>query len=170
MAVATAKTVAGSEYLRPVSSVGTINLAAASGERTIYNDGNDIFGWVDGDFSRWGANEPGNPTDETPTTVFEMVKDADFQTMFGSLVDSPADVEKLALSQDQILNFVENNRAALRSGGYATFFLFKSGEKLFVAFVLVRVGGSLGVFVLGFSFGLVWGGGGRRRVVVPQTI
>jgi hypothetical protein len=159
-------TQAGSKYLRAVSGVGTVVLSALNGQRTIANDGSNLFSYIDSDFRRWNANATGDATPETPVAVLEMTEDATFAEMFGSLSDN---VESLALTQDQILSFIENHSDKLRTGGYATFFLFKSEGKLFVAYVHRRDDGSLRVYVYEFSRGFRWYGEHRHRVVVPQA-
>lgn len=118
---------------------------------------------IDGDFERWGADELGQPTPETPVEVYEMVKDAAFAQMFDSL---NTDRNKLCLSQHQIINFVEKYRSWLRADGYGTFFLFKSHGEFFVASVLVDSDGLL-VFVRRFGHSRVWYADYRPRVVVP---
>jgi hypothetical protein len=160
-------TKADNAYLRPVSGIEAVTLPATTGTRTIFNDGKQLFnGYLDSDFKNWDANEAGGATPETSVTVYEMKADANYATMFGSLSDN---VENLVLTQDQILTFVEQTRDKLRTGGYATFFLFKSEGEYFVADVYVDGGGSLEATVNRFESGYVWNGSRRIRVVVPQT-
>ena len=161
-----AATAAGTKYLQPVSGAESVIISALEGKRTIANDGKKLFsGYLDSDFRNWGANETGGSTPETAVTVYEMKEDANHATMFGSLSDN---VESLVLTQDQILTFVEENRDKLRTGGYATFFLFKSEGKLFIVYVCVYDDGSLKASVLRFDNDIVWNAPDRRRVVVPQ--
>ena len=78
------------------------------------------------------------------------------------------DLNSLCLTQPQIIHFVEKHKKWLRTDGYGTFFLFKVGEELFVAYVYFDGYGRLKVFVYRFSFDYVWYAGCGHRVVVPQ--
>jgi len=153
------------EYLKYIT---TITLPACAGNRTISNDGRNLFtGYIDPDFKSYGANIPGGPTPEMTLDVFEMIpgKNGDFRTLFGSVSSDPT---LLTLTQDQIVTFTERHRDLLRQDGYATFFLFKGeDEKLFVASVTFG-GGLLRVRVFHFSYGFVWRGVYRHRLVMPR--
>ncbi len=133
--------------------------------KRILADASDLFVHIDGDFHSWNADEPGEPTGETLVDVHEMVSDADFAKMFGSL---SLDSHQLCLSQDQIGGFVEKHRNWLRTDGFATFFLFESYGERFVALVFVRSRGGLGVLVHRFENSRVWYAEDRHRLVVPQ--
>ena len=128
-------------------------------------EANDTFAYIDSDFRNWNADEPGLATEQTPVCIYEMVEDATFAQMFGSLAP---DVAKLCLAQAQIKGFVSKHRQWLRSDGYATFFLFKSHSHFFVARVGVYSGGGLYVSVRRFEYSYVWFAGYCHRVVVPQ--
>jgi hypothetical protein len=152
------------KYLQPISG-GEVVLKACDGKQTIAKDGKSVFtGWIDRDFVHYGANEPGPATPETPVTVYELVKDASFARMFGSLSN---DNDKLVLTQAQILEFVRDHENLLRTDGYATFFLFKSNGKFFVARVRGDVAG-LGADVRHFEYDYTWFARFGHRVVVPQ--
>lgn len=150
--------------LRNISGAEVLKLDACDGKTTIA-DSKNIFSSIDSDFKVYGANTKGIATTETAVEVYEMVKDANFVQMFGSL---STDLDTLCVTQSQILNFIAKHRGMLRTEGYATFFLFKSGENFFVAFVGFAGGGSLEVYVRRFEYGGVWGASNRHRVVVPQ--
>lgn len=154
-----------SEFLTPISSDEEIVIDAVDGTE-ILAKATDTFSYIDSDFVVYGADEPGTATGETPVRVHEMVKNATFTQMFGSL--SP-DLGKLCLTQAQIKNFVKKHRNRLRTGGCATaFFLFKSRKNFFVASVYVGSGGALEVSVYRFEYLNVWNAVDRRRVVTPQ--
>ncbi len=84
--------------------------------------------------------------------------------MFNSL---STDLDKLCLTQDQIIEFCTNHPSWLRQDGYGTFFLFKVKDEFFVCSVHVRDGG-LCVGVDRLADGCVWDADGAHRVVVPQ--
>ncbi len=150
--------------LNLISGNESLILGAVDGTETLA-DAKDVFAFIDPDFKNWGADEKGSATEETTVDVYEMTKDATFSQMFGEL---NSDVSKLCLTQHQIKNFVKKHRGWLRTEGYATFFLFKSNDNFFVAYVLFCSGGSLSVYVGRFGRSGVWDAGSRRRVVVPQ--
>jgi len=113
-------------------SVGeNLKLDACNGKQTIY-DSKGVFSWKDYDFKNWEVNTSGSATPEIPIGVYEMIRDATFAQMFGSL---NSNLNKLCLTQSQILNFIAKHKNWLRSGGYGTFFLFKANGNFFVAFV-----------------------------------
>jgi len=137
----------------------------------ILADANDVFTSIDSDFRKWKADEPGAPTGETPVDVREMIKNATFAQMFGSL---SANVSRLCLTQAQIKGFVKQHRDWLRTGGnatffLATFFLFKSYSQFFVAVVIFYSDGRLQVNVNRFRNASVWNAETRLRLVVPAA-
>lgn len=151
--------------LRLISEEEHLVIGATDGTEIIA-DATDTFpGWIDSDFRAYGADEASGPTVETPVAVYEMVKDATFAQMFGSL---GADTQKLCLTQSQIIGFVKAHRDWLRTDGYATFFLVRSKGKFFVASVSFVDGGRLGVYVRRFEGDRAWSAVYRHRLVVPQ--
>lgn len=152
-----------SRFLKLVSGTESLILAAVDGKEVLV-DAKDIFAYIDPDFKKWGADEPGQATGETSVEVYEMAEDATFSQMFGSL---SGDAQKLCFTQSQIKSFVKKYSNWLRTDGYATFFLFESRGESFVARVRVDSDG-LGVSVDRFEGSGVWSAGYRHRVVVPQ--
>ncbi|MCX6714464.1 MAG: hypothetical protein NTX72_01480 [Candidatus Uhrbacteria bacterium] len=150
--------------LRRLFEDETITIAPCDGSRYIGKQEKTFVAGIDGDFERWNLNNRGKSTDAANVSVFEMIKDATFAQMFGSL---GSDLDKLCLSQDQIIKFCETNRDKLRKDGYATFFLFKENENFFVAGVDVSSDG-LSVLVGPFEHDGVWYAGCVHRVVIPQ--
>lgn len=171
----------GSETLEAIARiiVGGINKAVlkclSAGETLIIDavDGSEIIpgsddmfrAGIDSGFVRWGANQKGKSTVETPVDVYEMISNATYAMMFGSL--SP-DARKLCFTQHQIKSFIRKHRKWLRADGYATFFLFESNNEVFVANVFVNSVGKLYVFVCRFGYLNVWNAERRHRVVVPK--
>jgi hypothetical protein len=142
----------------------SIIIDACDGSETLANAKETFKVDIDGDFKNWGTNKPGKVTEETAVAVHEMVKDATFAQMFGSL---GTDLDKLCLTQHQIKNFCKKHSNWLRADGYATFFLFKVEDQFFVARVFVNSGGLL-VSVRRFGHDYVWPAEYALRVVVPQ--
>lgn len=153
------------KILRLISADENLLINAVDGKSTIAK-AKDVFkSWIDGDFKSWGTNEAQNSTPETPVSVYEVFSDAKLAQMFGSL---SGDLDRLCLTQSQIINFCIKYPTWLKQDGSATFFLFKSNEQYFVADVYVRSGG-LRVFVLRLGFDYVWNGSRLHRLVTPTT-
>jgi len=150
--------------LRLISGGQELLLDTVDGSRILAN-AKDTFVYIDPDLVRWGTNEQGLETPETPIEVHEMVKDSTFAQMFGSL---NSDVKMLCLTQHQILNFIRKYRDWLRTEGFGTFFLFKSNGHFFVARVDVGSDGRLHVDVRRFGDDDVWLADDRHRVILPQ--
>lgn len=150
--------------LKCISEAQEIFIETCDGTQTIATAKETFKSGIDGDFKNWGTNKPGNSTQKTSVQVHELVKDATFAQMFGSL---GTDLDKLCLTQHQIKLFCEVHKDWLRKDGYATFFLFKVDEQFFVALVLVDSDG-LYVSVYRFENVCVWDAGYSHRMVVPQ--
>ena len=101
-----------------------MTLEACDGQRTIAR-AKPLFHYIDSDFKNWNTDVAGEAAPAMPVAVYETVKDANLAKMFGALADDPS---RLALTQDQIIQFVERHRNWLRQDGWATFFLFRSGD------------------------------------------
>lgn len=161
---------ARNDFLRLISGDESVVIDPTDGKEVLAN-ADDLFDYIDSDFRNWRADEPGQPTGETPVEIYEMIGDATFTQMFGSLGADrriPASMRKLCLTQAQIKGFVKKHRNWLRADGYGTFFPFVSYGQFFVARVDVSSGGGLRVCVLRLGHSGVWRAAGRHRVVVPQ--
>jgi len=150
--------------LRLLTKGESIVIESSDGSETLANARETFKSWIDSDFKKWGTDKPSVATEDTAVQVYEMVKDATFAQMFGSL---GTDLDKLCLTQHQIKTFCKKNSQWLRQNGDATFFLFKVEEQFFVAAVRVRSGG-LDVLVDRFEYDSVWSAECLHRVVVPQ--
>ena len=150
--------------LKLISAGEKLVIGATGGKRTIAQAKEIFKGYLDPDFKNYGCDVSGEAKPETPTEVYEMVKDADFRKIFGSF---GVNLDQLCFTQDQIIGFVENFRNWLHPEGWATLFLFKVNGEFFVARVRVR-SGELEVDVYRFSYDYVWDASYRYRVVVPQ--
>lgn len=132
----------------------------------------DVFtGYIDLDFTNLGLDLPSRMTDLHKVDTDEMVRDGTFRDIFEGY---NTDLNRLCLTQAQIIRFCVDFRHRLRTGGYGTFFLFKKEENEADEFFVASVGfcgsGQLGVDVRRLDFDRVWGAEGRRRVVVPQLV
>ncbi len=150
-------------YLRPISPELTI--LPTNGTRTIAHASKLFTGYIDGGFKN--LDVPSLPSPTRSVMVYEQVKDGSFQDTFGSL-GRPLD--ELCLTQDQIIAFVEREASWLHPQGYGTFFLFKEGDKFFVAFVDRHDAGRLKVYVSRLSDDCVWYAVCRYRFVFSQLV
>ena len=150
--------------LRHLFEDETITIAACDGSRYIGKEKGVFKAFIESLFASWGLDKRGTSTAATNVSVHEMIKDATFAQMFDSFGN---DLDKLCLSQRQIVEFCEKHPACLRQEGYATFFLFKEGDQFYVANVRVRSDG-LYVHVSRLERDRVWPAAYAPRVVVPQ--
>ncbi len=151
-------------YLRRIFETETIIIDACDGLETLANAKETFKSGIDSDFKSWSTNKSGIATAETAVQVHEMVKDATFAQMFGSL---GASLDKLCLTQHQIKMFCKKHPKWLQADGYSTFFLFKVDNQFFVALVHVDSDG-LSVYVDRLEIDYVWDTSYAHRVVVPQ--
>ncbi|OGZ54363.1 MAG: hypothetical protein A3B25_01715 [Candidatus Ryanbacteria bacterium RIFCSPLOWO2_01_FULL_48_26] len=149
--------------LRSISKGEKVTIRACNGTRTIAHSG-DVFEWhIDPGFKE--LNKAGAKTPPAETEVYEMVRNATFTEIFGSL---SANLDRLVLTQDQVVAFVKEYRYLLRDERIATFFLLKDGDQFFVAEVHDLGEAGLGVHLLAFEYDGVCLADRRMRVVVPQ--
>lgn len=151
-------------YLSLLSGAETLMLDALDGKETLATAKEVFTSGIDGDLKKWGTNKPDIATKETAVDVHQLVKNATFAQMFGSL---GTDLDKLCLTQSQIKNFCKKHSNWLRKDGYATFFLFKIKNQFFVADVDVDPDG-LYVYVHRFESDSVWSAESSHRIVAPQ--
>lgn len=150
--------------LRLLSGGENIIIPACDGSETIAST-KEIFAYIDHDFEKYGLNKPGKTTVEMSVKVYETAKnEVTFVQMFGSL---GADLDKLCLSQHQIISFCKSDMEWLCADGNATFFLLKSGGQFFVVRVSVYPDG-LFAHVRQFGKGAVFGADHPCRLVTPQ--
>lgn len=152
--------------LRLLSRGENIIIPACDGSKIIASAEDMFRAYIDSDFKNWGLNKPGPATAEVAVQVYEMAKDATFTRIFGSL---GADLDKLCLTQHQIITFCKDHADWLRADGYATLFLFKIDGYFFVANVYAY---PVGLYVGAHRFGYdsVWLADRRHRVVLSQQI
>lgn len=152
--------------LRLISGGEKIMIEASDGKAYISGAEKTFKSGIDGDFENWGLNQSSPATAETLLDVSEMVGDGNFVQIFNGIT---SDLDKIVMTQAQIIRFCEKHPNWLRQEGYATFFLTKVNGEFFVVDVYVR-GDGLRVYVLRLEDDDVWIGEFRRRVVSPQLI
>ena len=153
------------EILRLISGGRNLIIPATDGSELISQAKGIFPGGIDPDFINLGANEPGDPTPDTPVDVYELVRNATLAQMFDSICAYP---ERLCLEQSQIIGFVQMYPKWLHPRGWPTFFPFQSKDNFFVAPVYADVGGRLFVDVSRRECDYVWDAEFRYRIVLPQ--
>lgn len=137
-----------------------------SGKRTIADSKSIFRSFIDPDFKNFKLNNKGEKRPETEVSLFEMAKDATFSQIFNFLNFV---LDKLVLTQEQIIRFCEKYPTKLRQDGYGTFFLIKENNEYFVVRVNVYSDGLI-VFVYRFEDDNVWHAKYQHRFVVPQLL
>jgi hypothetical protein len=155
-----------SSILKLISGSEKIMIEASDGKATIARAKNTFKSYIDNDFKNWGLDTPGLATPEILLDVHELIQDANFSQIFNSL---NSDLDRLVLTQAQIIRFCEKHPTWLNQEGNATFFLTKvNGEYLVVRVSVLSDG--LGVSVGRFGYGGVWNAGYGPRLVAPQLM
>lgn len=156
-----AENIAG--IVKLISGAETLELDETDGMATIAKAKEIFCGGIDIDFK--GCDVESESTNKVQVSVHEMIKNGTFAQIFNGMSD---DLNKLVLTQPQIIQFVVKHRKWLCTEGSGTSFLFKVGDEFFVADVFVCDDGQLSVSVYRFSYSGVWGAEDRRRIVVSQ--
>jgi len=152
--------------LQLISGGEKLMIEALDGKAYISDAKRTFKSFIDGCFKSWGLNQTGPATAETLVDVHEIIEDGNFVKIFTSL---NSDLDKLVMTQAQIIRFCEKHPTWLRQEGYATFFLTKVNDEYFVVRVYVD-GGGLSVRVYRLENDSVWHGEDLHRVVSPQLI
>jgi len=167
------QTVENGPILRLISAGEKIMLEANNGKSKIYGNDKTFNSYISNNFEKLKLNKNSCATPETLLDVYELIKDAKFAEIFNSL---NCDLDKLVMTQSQIVSFCEKHPTWLRQNGVATFFLIKKNEdllatndNLFVVDVGVYSDG-LDVSVGRFEYDSVWHARYLPRVVAPQLI
>lgn len=128
----------------------------------IIADAKDIFpGWIDSDFKNYGLNTDGS-RNESYVEVHDLVENGTFKEIFESF---GRNLEDMVVSQGQVIKFAKTIK---KDDPCIYFFLLKSGDTFFVAFVR-RNDGKLSAYVYHFGRDGVWRAEYRRRFVLHAT-
>jgi hypothetical protein len=148
--------------LRLISGNEQLVLDPADGQETLAR-ATDVFRYIDSNFEHWSCDVAGSPTKGALVQVYEMVRDGTFQEMFGR---RGVPLDRLALTQMQIRQFVKRYPDWLKKGGNGTFFLFKVGNEFFVAAVYLFSDSRLGARVRRLTLERVFRATKRHRLVL----
>lgn len=149
-----------SKYLKLISDSQEIVIVPTNGKRTIAGARNVFVGLIDPDFVNYGLNVLSESTKKSQVQVFDLIVNGTFSQIFDGFGEN---IDRLCLTQDQIISFVENHSKWLCSDG--TFFLLKGNNKFFVVDVRIYTSG-YEVHVNFLSNASIWGH--KRRIVVPK--
>ena len=111
--------------LRLISDGANLKIGACTGKRTIANAKKVFKSFISSFFKKQGLDQPGSATGETPIDVYEMINYATSEQMFTS---RSTYLDRMVMSQDQIIEFCEQHPDWLRQDGHATFFLIKRAD------------------------------------------
>jgi hypothetical protein len=148
-------------FLSCVSAGQRITIAPTDGKRTIANAADVFTGHLSRDFQNWDTSVSSRATSATDVVVYEMTNNASFPQMFSNPV-------KMWLTQDQIIEFVENHRSWLGTNGCGAFFLFLTNGRFFVASVYLLSSGRPGANVYLFDDDCLWDSRQGNRIVFPS--
>jgi len=140
-----------------------VKLGATSGTKTIYKAKKTFKSYIDNDFKNWGLDKRTKATPKTDLFIYEITEDAIFKEMF------TGDLDKLVMTQSQIIDFCDKYLSKLIKDSYRTFFLIKENNEYFVVSVSVN-SFDLYVYVVRFENDFVWSAECQHRIVVPQLI
>ncbi len=152
-------------FLKLISGTESLVIEALDGQATIAKAENVFMSYIDSDFKSLGLDKASPATVKTGLDIYDLKTDATFSQMFGSLADN---LDKLVMSQAQIISFCQKYPDWLRQDGYATFFLIKENKQYFVTSVGMN-GGGLRVEVIHLENDCaVWKARERYRLVTPS--
>lgn len=152
------------ERLKLISGEESLVLGPIDGQETLPR-ATDAFRYIDSNFEHWSCAVAGPPSKETPVQVYEMARDSTFQEMFDGF---GVTLDRLALTQAQIKEFVKRYPDWLKKGGNGTFFLFNASDEFFVAVVYLFSDGRLGARVRRLTLERVFRAKKRHRLVLKS--
>jgi hypothetical protein len=121
--------------LRLISAENHFIISAVNGEETIVRAEEVFKLGVDSDFKNWNTDVKSRATKETNVKIYEVIASANFQQMFNPLSN---DIDKLCLTQHQIINFCKINQTWFKQEGLKTAFLFTVNNNYYVVFVSAK--------------------------------
>ncbi len=129
-----------------------------------------VFAVIDSEFNSYDLRVCEQENHERRVAVYEMVKgnDLNFEKIFTSFNVS---LQKIIMTQSQIIDFCRRHPKHLHKHGLATLFLLEKYSGLRAEYSVVRVfigcNGALSIVSASLWDKTIWRGGVRRRVVIP---
>ncbi len=153
-------------YVKLISENTEIILDATDGSKFISEAKSTFKSGIDPDFKNYGLAKKGKKTAKTPVDVYEITRDGTSKEIFKSF---NTNLDKLVMTQHQIIDFCEKHPFWLNKNGCSNLFLTKKGRNYFVVSVDVY-SDVLYVYVYRFVNDSVWNAKFQLRIVVPQLI
>jgi len=127
------------EYLQLVSE-GVLGITACEGNRTLAYAIDVFEAGIHSNLLKYETDKPGvaTTTKKTKLSVYEIVRKGAFSELYGSIHE---DMNRLCLTQHQIVTFCKTYRGWFRKDGDATDFLFKVEDRFYVADVTLFTSG-----------------------------
>ncbi len=155
--------------LKLISAGEKIMIEPSDGKELISEAKNTFKYVIYTDFTDSKLNEIGVATPETLFDVYEMVYEmARYATCKQMFIELNSDLDKLVMTQAQIIRFCEKHQIWLRRGAYSTLFLTKAKNEYFVIRLFMVIN-DLNVTVYNFEHDAFWRAIHHHRVVVPQS-
>jgi len=156
-------------------SIGIKPSVEAVDGKVVISNSQEIFRlFIDENFKKLDLNEIQVRTPKTFFDAAEIVSDTKLQQIFFAV--NP-DLDKIVMTQHQIVEFCQKNRAWLSQGKCVNFFLIKSKKSIFPKspnnyFVVIAhcLYNGLSVRVSQFDCNSAWHGNCRHRVIFPYHI
>lgn len=136
---------------------GLMTLATAS----------DVFVNINLTRNDFNIDKSSKPTDEISVCACKIAEGMTFSQISSLLA---LDLDNICLTQSQIVSFADKYREWLQSDDYITFFLFKSYDALFVAYVNVTSKGNFEVSIDRFETWYICPANDRHRIVIPKLV
>ena len=149
-----------------------VTIRGVSGKKLIFNSDDVFASSIDPDYKKLNLTQIFKPTEKVVVDVFKVLKNMNFFDMFMPFSEN-GDIEKIILSQHQIIAFCQRHYKFIKNDGREVFFLFKGKDKsnedaLFVAAVFNEFMG-LGTRVYDFYKEDAWRSSEHgNRIVVPR--
>ena len=152
--------------LKLISAGEKIMVEASNGKAIVIKAERTFKSYIEPKFTSFKLNEKSMATPETLLNVYEMVNPGTFAKMFTEL---NSDLDKLVMTQAQVICFCEKYSIWLSLKEHPTFFLIEANGEYFVACVYVYQTG-LRVYVLNYEYDHCWfcSDDYHFRAIVPQ--
>ncbi|PKM91815.1 hypothetical protein CVU82_01245 [Candidatus Falkowbacteria bacterium HGW-Falkowbacteria-1] len=159
------KSIEQNSVLEIVRSYDSRTIDALDGSIAII-DSEDIFrAYIDPKFKELGLDKPGLSTPKITVEVYKLVDDKKIGDIF---VSFGVNLDKLVMSQSQIVFFCKRNYLRICGNEYAYFFLIKEKNKYHVVNVDIYSDG-IGVEIVHFDQKRILLSDDFYHVVVPQV-
>lgn len=147
-----------------ISGKERLIIEALDGQAYIWEAKNTFQAGIDPDFKSWGLNRPGLPTQQTLVDIREAINDGTLLELFTDII---SDLDKIVMTQAQIIHFCEKYPDWLFKGNCPTFFLMNANSNYFVVCVNRSTSGNLNVTIHRAEIGHIWARN-SFRIVHPR--